>query len=96
MPTLTAKEFAAKYSNKIEIQRFLAVDLDAYLCHHRCMTCFHYRDLTNGRRKVIKALFLKIKMDVTNMSYAEAFLLKTMTPFSIKIDPLTHLFFLTL
>jgi len=52
---VTPQEFAAKYQGKKECWRFVATDCGGYLPEYESVTIFHLRDLTAGKRKMIKA-----------------------------------------
>jgi len=52
---VTPQEFAAKYQGKKECWRFVATDCGAYLPEYESVTVWHLRDLTSGKRKIIKA-----------------------------------------
>jgi hypothetical protein len=56
---VNAQEFAAKYSSKAEVYRFLATEVGAYLPAYQVCTVFHVRDLAAGKRRLILAKEVK-------------------------------------
>ena len=50
---MTSQEFAARYSSKVEVYRFLASEVGAYLPEYGVVTVLHLRDLAAGKRKLI-------------------------------------------
>ena len=58
--TVTAAEFASKFNSKMEVYRFLNVEVRAYLSSYHTMTVWHLRDLANGKRKIIKCEKVKV------------------------------------
>ena len=51
--TVTVATFAAKYTGKREIYRFLSTEADTYLPSIENVTIWHLRDLARGERKRI-------------------------------------------
>lgn len=51
---VTAAEFAAKYKDKVELERFLKMEMEAYLPRKDCVSAFFYRSLLSGDRMVNK------------------------------------------
>ena len=51
--TVTAKEFEAKYADKVEVYKFLTHDCGVYLSSYDSMTVWHMRDLASGKRRKI-------------------------------------------
>ena len=52
---ITTAEFGAKFRSKTEVYRFLAFDVGAYLPGFSDVTCWHLRDLAQGKKKFVKA-----------------------------------------
>ena len=50
---VTSSEFAAKYSDKQEVYRFLGTECGIYLDHYEVMTIWHLRDIAAGKRSKI-------------------------------------------
>ena len=50
---VTAKDFASKYWDKVEVYHFLTHDCGVYLSSYDTMTVWHMRDLVSGARKKI-------------------------------------------
>ena len=44
-------EFETKFRNKLEVYRFLDVDVDAYLPPKDCSTIYFLKDIIRGKRK---------------------------------------------
>lgn len=49
---IPVQDLGAVARNKGELERFLRIDNDCYLCHRKHVTVYHYRDLVNGTKKV--------------------------------------------
>ena len=49
---ITVSEFRAKFSSKLELDKFLRDDYKGYLPAARCMTEYFYKDLILGKKKV--------------------------------------------
>jgi hypothetical protein len=60
MDKITAQEFGAKYSSKVEVYRFLASDVRIYLPEYLQCTVWHLRDIAGGRRTKIGCDDVKI------------------------------------
>jgi hypothetical protein len=52
MSYLTAAEFGSKYRSKLELERFLRMEMKAHLPEHKYCTAFFYRSLLSGDAKV--------------------------------------------
>ena len=52
--SITAQAFAAKYSSKVEVYRFLSTDCGIYLPHKDNCTIWFLRSLAMGTRTRIK------------------------------------------
>jgi len=57
---ITAQAFAAKYSSKIEVYRFLSTDCSIYLPAKDCCTIWFLRGLADGSRTRIKCDAVKV------------------------------------
>ena len=57
---ITAAAFAAKYSSKVEVYRFLSTDCGIYLPHRDCTTIWFLRGLADGSRTRIKCTEVKL------------------------------------
>ena len=58
--SITAQAFAAKYSSKVEVYRFLSTDCGIYLPHKDNCTIWFLRSLAMGTRTRIKCTDLKV------------------------------------
>ena len=47
---LTVAELSAKMSSKVELYRFMATEVKAYLPSYETVTVFHLRDLASGTK----------------------------------------------
>ena len=52
---ITTAEFNAKFRSKTEVYRFLALEVGAYLPGFADVTCWHLRDIAQGKKKFVKA-----------------------------------------
>ena len=59
---IDANAFAAKYSSKGEVYKFLTHDCAKYLPDYECVTIFHMRDIVAGRRRSI------LEVDVSHIN----------------------------
>jgi hypothetical protein len=49
---VTAAEFAAKFKDKVELERFLKMDMEAHLPKHSTVSAFFYRSLLSEEKQV--------------------------------------------
>ena len=59
MGTVTAAEFAAKFSTKKDVWRFLTGEVKWYLPRADTVTIWHLRDMASGKRSHIKSVDVK-------------------------------------
>jgi hypothetical protein len=52
MATITAAEFASKYRNKTDLERFLRMQMKASLPDHKYVSTYFYRSLLSGDKEV--------------------------------------------
>ena len=57
---ITAAAFAAKYSSKVKVYRFLSTHCGIYLPHRDCTTIWFLRGLADGSRTRIKCTQVKV------------------------------------
>ena len=57
--TMDVKNFAAKFSTKGEVYRFLTVEAGVYLPHYPTVSIWHMKDLASGTKKVSFCHFTK-------------------------------------
>ena len=51
---MTSAEFGAKFKSKREVYRFLAAEVKAYLPAFETITVWHLRDLSAGKKRILK------------------------------------------
>ena len=52
---VTAAEFGSMASSKVEVYRFLAAEVGAFLDTYHTMTVWHLRDIMSGKRNLVKS-----------------------------------------
>ena len=78
----SAKEFEAKYADKVEVYKFLTHDCGVYLSDYDTMTVWHMRDLCSGSRRRIYGKDVKH----LNVPHFEGLTIKNMLAFGNNFD----------
>jgi len=79
---VSAKEFEAKYADKVEVYKFLTHDCGVYLSDYDTMTVWHMRDLCSGKRRRIYGKDVKH----LNVPHFEGLTIKNMLAFGNNFD----------
>ena len=61
---VTSRELSVWMRTKTDIDFILRWDLEAYLCHSKYLTVYHYRDLLTGAKKVRPLLCLSFDFNI--------------------------------